>query len=206
MTVAYFTPRAWVKRVCCVSKISSNCGCQSKEIGVGMEVRLLSVGTRGFFLVASRLAIAAQFCRPNEKKTSGTRVVRRLQCFCFVFGRTYSFQKKSPPLPGAKHFPTWLRRDRWLVYFVVTNWQFLLQTRSSDSIEQYNEPPRYRLHRNFAKSLFVVQIYQTDARYGGFRLTNFAERHWRNDWRETLFVSQDIISGLRWTYICCIVL
>ena len=50
MTVAYFTPRAWVKRVCCVSKISSNYGCQSKEIGVGMEVRLLSVGTRGFFL------------------------------------------------------------------------------------------------------------------------------------------------------------
>ena len=68
VTVAYFTPRAWVKRVCCVSKISSNCGCQSKEIGVGMEVRLLSVGTRGFFLAASRLAIAAQFCRPQREK------------------------------------------------------------------------------------------------------------------------------------------
>ena len=77
MTVAYFTPRAWVKRVCCVSKISSDCGCQSKEIGVGMEVRLLSVGTRGFFLAASRLAIAASplnSVAPNEKKTSGTRV------------------------------------------------------------------------------------------------------------------------------------
>ena len=60
----------WVKPVCCVSKISSDCGCQSKEIGVGMEVRLLSVGTRGFFLAASRLAFAAS---PNEEKTSGTQ-------------------------------------------------------------------------------------------------------------------------------------
>ena len=33
-----------------------------------MEVRLLSVGTRGFFLAASRLAIAAQFCRPQREK------------------------------------------------------------------------------------------------------------------------------------------
>ena len=49
--------------------------------------------------------------------------------------------------------------------FVVAYWQFLLQSRSSDSIEQYNEPPS--LHRNFAKSHFVVQIYQTDARCGG---------------------------------------
>ena len=58
----------WVKRVCCVSKISSDCGCQSKEIGVGMEVRLLSVGTRGFFLAASRLAIAAQILSPPTRK------------------------------------------------------------------------------------------------------------------------------------------
>ena len=35
------------------------------------------------------------------------------------------------------------------------------------SIEHYNEPPK--LHRNFAKSHFVVQIYQTDARCGGSR-------------------------------------
>ena len=36
-----------------------------------MEVRLLSVGTRGFFLPASRLAIAASplnFVAPNKKK------------------------------------------------------------------------------------------------------------------------------------------
>ena len=43
---------------------TKDCGCQSKEIGVGMEVRLLSVGARGFFLAASRLGFAAQFCRP----------------------------------------------------------------------------------------------------------------------------------------------
>ena len=49
--------------------------------------------------------------------------------------------------------------------FVVASWQFLLQSRLSDSIEQYNEPPR--LHKNFAKSHFVVQIYQTDTRCGG---------------------------------------
>ena len=56
-----------------------------------MEVRLLSVGTRGFFLVASRLAIAAQFCRPQREKNlwhQGTRqpndvsfpLVQRLFC------------------------------------------------------------------------------------------------------------------------------
>ena len=66
----------WVEPVCCVSKISSDCGCQSKEIRVGMEVRLLSVGTRAFFLAASRLAFAASPLNPvapNEKKTSGTQ-------------------------------------------------------------------------------------------------------------------------------------
>ena len=48
--------------------------------------------------------------------------------------------------------------------FVVAYWQFLLQSRLSDSIEKYNEPPR--LHGNFAKSHFVVQVYQTDAPCG----------------------------------------
>ena len=51
--------------------------------------------------------------------------------------------------------------------FVIACWQFPLQSRLSDSIEQYNEPSR--LHRNFAKSHFVVQIYQTDDRCGGSR-------------------------------------
>ena len=51
--------------------------------------------------------------------------------------------------------------------FVVAYCQFLLQSRLSDYIKQYNEPPR--LHRNFANSHFVVQIYQTDARYLGSR-------------------------------------
>ena len=61
--------------------------------------------------------------------------------------------------------------------YVLIYWQFLLQRRLSDSIEQYNEPPRYRSHRNFAKSIFVVQIYQTDPQYGGSRITNLAERY-----------------------------
>ena len=60
--------------------------------------------------------------------------------------------------------------------FILIYGQFLLQSRLSDSIEQYNELPRYRLHKNFAKSIFVVQIYQTDARYGGSRITNLAEK------------------------------
>ena len=61
----------WVKPACCVSKISSDGGCQSKETGVGMEVRLLSVGARGFFLAASRLAFVASplnSVAPNERK------------------------------------------------------------------------------------------------------------------------------------------
>ena len=63
--------------------------------------------------------------------------------------------------------------------YVLIYGQFLLQRSLSDSIEQYNVPPRYRSHtsRNFAKSIFVVQIYQTDAQYGGPRITNLAERH-----------------------------
>ena len=51
--------------------------------------------------------------------------------------------------------------------FVVAYWQFQLQSSVSDSVEQYNESPR--LHKDFAKSHFVVQIYQTDARCGGSR-------------------------------------
>ena len=46
-----------------------------------MEVRLLSVGTRGFFLAASRLAIAAQFCRPQREKNlwrQGKELIERL--------------------------------------------------------------------------------------------------------------------------------
>ena len=60
-----------VKPVCCVSKISSDCGCQSKEIGVDMEVRLLSVDARGFFsplrdsLSQPRRSI---LCRPQREK------------------------------------------------------------------------------------------------------------------------------------------
>ena len=67
---------AWEKPACCVSKISSDCGCQSKETGVGMEVRLLSVGTRGFFSSLrdspSRLRRSI-LSLPTRKNTSGTQ-------------------------------------------------------------------------------------------------------------------------------------
>ena len=54
--------------------------------------------------------------------------------------------------------------------FIVAYCQFLLQSRLSHSIEQYNEPPRLQgTSQNFAFSYFVVQIYQTDARCGGSR-------------------------------------
>ena len=144
------------------------------------------------------------------KSVSFWKVFRRtspeITMLLFCFWPDVQLLKKIPTPTRCKTFCNMATERSMVVYFVVTYWQFLLQSRSSDSIEQYNEPPRYRLHRNFAKSLFVLQIYQTDARHEGFRLTNFSERHWRNDWRETLFDSQDIISGLRWTYLCCIVL
>ena len=96
----------WVKRVCCVSKISSDCGCQSKEIGVGMEVRLLSVGTRGFFFLAAlRLAIAASALNsvaPNEKKFSGTRVY-------YVWPRG-PMEKASDYESGNSRFESWRGR------------------------------------------------------------------------------------------------
>ena len=68
----------WVKPACCVSKISSDGGCQSKETGVGMEVRLSSVGAIGFFLAASRLSFAASpvnvLSPPTRKKPLAPRV------------------------------------------------------------------------------------------------------------------------------------
>ena len=88
--------------------------------------------------------------------------------------------KKIPIPTRCKNFCHMATERSMVIYFVVTYWQFLLQSRLSDSIEQYNKPPRYRLHRNFAKSLFVVQIYQTDARDGGSTsalLTELVERH-----------------------------
>ena len=47
--MAHIFYSTWIKPVCCVSKISSDCGCQSKEIGIDMEVRLLPAGARGSF-------------------------------------------------------------------------------------------------------------------------------------------------------------
>ena len=98
--------------------------------------------------------------------------VLRLQCF-LVFGRRSAYKKPHPyPVHMAMLRICKLeRRPKRLMAaysgFVVAYWQFLLQSRLSDSIEQYIEPPG--LQRNFAKSHFVVQIYQTDARCGGSR-------------------------------------
>ena len=118
--------------------------------------------------------------------------VLRLQCF-LVFGRRSAY-KNPHPYPVQRILPHgyWLEYANSKVYsvFVVAYWQFLLQSRLSDSIEQYNEPPR--LQRNFAKSHFVVTNLPD-----GCPVRRFSERHGRNDWRETLFDSQDIISELR---------
>ena len=46
------------------------------------------------------------------------------------------------------------RSHMWLIRF---HWLFLLQSRLSDSIEQYNEPPRYRFHRTSQNRFFVVK-------------------------------------------------
>ena len=71
----------WVKPACCVSKISSDGGCQSKETGVGMEVRLLSVGARVFFSPLrdspSRLRRSI-LSTPKRKTTSGTQGISSL--------------------------------------------------------------------------------------------------------------------------------
>ena len=58
----------WVKPACGVSKISSDGGCQSKETGVGMEVRLLSVGASRRFATLLRRFAAQCSVAPNEKK------------------------------------------------------------------------------------------------------------------------------------------
>ena len=96
------------------------------------------------------------------KSVSFWKVFRRtspeITMLLFCFWPDLQLPKKTPSPTRCKTFSNMATERSMVVYFVVTYWQFLLQSRSSDSIEQYNEPPRYRLHRNFAKSLFVVQI------------------------------------------------
>ena len=133
MTVAYFTPRAWVKRVCCVSKISSNCGCQSKEIGVGMEVRLLSVGTRGFFLAASRLAIAAQFCRPQREKNLWHQGIAKY---------SYNQMFMAISLKLSFTFINWDLRFRW--------------TRFAFDMRQSYFKPNQRVKRNLTQTVQIL--------------------------------------------------
>ena len=118
-------------------------------------------------LVSFRKSKIQQFCcvvnsmKEIYKKviliSFSAKPVLRFQFFS-GFWQTLSRQN-SPPLPSARNFATWLfaqyanwknRRIADGGSFVVTYQQFLLQSRLSDSIEQCNEPPRYRLHRNFA--------------------------------------------------------
>ena len=60
---------------------------------------------------------------------------------------------------------------------VVTYWQFLLQSRLSDSIEHYNEPPRYRgsiiVWRFGGLSQFWVPVCGFIHLSGGLRLRNY---------------------------------
>ena len=93
------------------------------------------------------------------KSVSFWKVFRRtspeITMLLFCFWPDVQLPKKIPTPTRCKTFSNMATKRSMVVYFVVSYWQFLLQSRSSDSIEQYNEPPRYRLHRNFAKSLFV---------------------------------------------------
>ena len=92
----------------------------------------------------------------NIQKSNSNFIFRRTSTeITVLFGLWQKLSlQKSPLLLGAKNFATWLLRricklerrpERSMaVYsvFVVAYWQFLLQSRLSDSIEQYNEPPR----------------------------------------------------------------
>ena len=89
--------------------------------------------------------------------------VLRFQYVFFCFWQMLNLQK-SPPLPSAKnllhgytHNNMHISKDGAIAdggFFVLSYGKFLLQSRLSDSVEQYNEPPRYRLRRHFAKSIF----------------------------------------------------
>ena len=124
--IFYFT---WVKPACCVSKISSDGGCQSKETGVGMGVRLSSVGARGFFLAASRLSFAASplnvLSPPTRKKPLAPRV---MQIVCNVnwrlIGLTVVLAKQlyhdSFRLSRKRLFALQWRYDSWKGFKITT--------------------------------------------------------------------------------------
>ena len=89
--------------------ISSDRECQSKEIGVGMEVRLLSVGARGFFsrCFATHLrGFASQFCRPQrEKKPLAPRVrIVWIQFIYTIFRATFSRSQQYYTLQRTQRF------------------------------------------------------------------------------------------------------
>ena len=70
------------------------------------------------------------------KSVSFWKVFRRTSPeVLFLAGRTAS-EKKIPTPTRCKTFCNMATERSMVVYFVVTYWQFLLQSRSSDSIEQ----------------------------------------------------------------------
>ena len=96
--------------------------------------------------------------------------VLRYQCVFFCFWQMLNLQK-SPPLPSAKnllhgytHNNMHISKDGAIAdggFFVLSYGKFLLQSRLSDSVEQYNEPPRYRLRRNFAGKINFLWFIST---------------------------------------------
>ena len=100
----------------------------------------------------------------NKSNPLSVKPIVRFQCvrFFFPFREKLSSQK-SPPLPRAKNFATaqYANQTHGAIadggLFVVTYWQFLHQSRLSDSIKHHSEPTRYILHRNLVISIFVAQ-------------------------------------------------
>ena len=97
----------------------------------------------------------------------------------FGFWQTLSLQK-SPPLPGAKNFVTWLLRricklerrpGRSMAVLIQCIRRRLLAISASKQVESFYRAVQRatKVTRNFPKSHVVVQIYQTDARWGGSR-------------------------------------
>ena len=124
-----------------------------------------------FLLLNKKKSTTASEKRKNKRQKKSSHAVSRYAVTPFLLATGYTHNM----LLNMQILKDGAIADGGL--YVLIYWQFLLQRRLSDSIEQYNEPPRYRSHRNFAKSIFVVQIYQTDAQYAGSRITNLAERY-----------------------------
>ena len=100
----------WVKPVCCVSKISSDCRCQSKQIGVGMEGSCFIRWCQRFF--SRRFATHSILSSPTRKNPLAPRVrgvvyakviepqkispcERRIRNSCTNYSRDESYRKEQ---------------------------------------------------------------------------------------------------------------